>query len=252
MYLSERLIVISGVSEFGATLIQIQYNKSKKSVYGISCDFLILSVVAGLASIVSTLYYQMSPRIWLEYSGRYPRYPTVQISSGIFVLEVLMWVAYCGVLWQIFVTYRQTMHIFQGFSGLCRSILVAMGILLIVVEQELDFLLDLIDSIWFVSKFAAAVRFVPQCIINWSGDCVVGYGDQWLSFQWLAWTLLVVGKYRMPWEILWHDVPINVPPWPYIICSVFWLSVLTVQRFMYKGNMVTLPFRNKGCDIDIV
>lgn len=245
------MVFSSAVLEFEAAVIQIKHNKVKKSVYGISCDYHILCVVAETTSLISTVYYSFDSQIALEYSNRFPRHPRLNVSREIFIMEVCMWVAYCSLVWQIFTTYKRTMHTFQGFSKMCQSILVLLSFFLIFVRQKLDFLLDVLDTAWFVSKCSMVVRLLPQCFLNWSGDCVVGYADHWLSLQWLSWLFLVVGKYWSKWDFPWHELPVNFPPWPSVLSTALFLLVMTIQRRVYKGNKVKLQFRRKPV-IDIV
>ncbi len=104
-------ILLASVIDSICSVYQLQYNKQKKTIYGISFDYTLFSVLSQFLSILSSFLYIHTN----EYSIRYPIYPNLPISLPLVVFQVLQCFFLILVLLQLRI-YINTRNTNQGIS----------------------------------------------------------------------------------------------------------------------------------------
>ncbi|ABN68718.1 predicted protein, partial [Scheffersomyces stipitis CBS 6054] len=231
------------VIEIASVLNQIKHNKIKKSIYGLSYDYLALTWTSDLMAVMSSINYNNNKHVKRQYGRRFPIYPDVPVDSVLVSLEMISFLVSTALLFQTFCIYHRTRNVNQCISGLNMFFLGALIVGLIYVIKAYSYhestvvLLDVIDYMWLISRTTAIVKYMPQLVMNWFGSCVVGLHPYWLVMQVTGWGLLVAGKVSARWYYHWAEVPLNFNTWLYIIVSAFCLALYTAQeRIWYKGN----------------
>ncbi|ODV82055.1 uncharacterized protein CANTADRAFT_44485 [Suhomyces tanzawaensis NRRL Y-17324] len=229
----------------------IQHNKHKRSVYGVSYDTVLLTVVSQLCSVISTLNYYHNNTVKVQYQHRFPIHPIPGISKSVLALDCALVVLSWCLLWQLCISYSRTRSVEQGFSGICLGLLAAFSMLvgyvgLQTVTVSSIVALDVVDAIWLVGKVCGTVRLVPQVLTNWMATSVVGFHSYWLQLEWIALGVLLVGKSLLSRDYQWYAIPVNFVPWTWLGFGSIAVAVITIQKlWVYRGRKGSLDLYYK-------
>ncbi|CCE79515.1 Piso0_001583 [Millerozyma farinosa CBS 7064] len=226
---------------------QLQFNKRKKSIYGLSYDFIVLSWCSAFLSVTTTLNYGLSQTVLDQYHQRYPSLPTVRISYVIIILETCKLFITSGLMIQILFLYKRTKHNTQGISG----ILLAFGAFFLmstlwvakccIKKEAALFYLDLVDLIWFTGKVADAFYLVPQASLNSIGRNVVGTCQRFLFLSWLSFFMTIIGMSTLVCKNhAYYEIPINYTSWTSLFIKVISLILFSLQqKLIYKDANIS-------------
>lgn len=232
-------ILLASAIESICTLYQLQYNKQKKSIYGISFDYTLFSVLGQFLSILSSFLYIHTN----EYSMRYPIYPSLPISLPLVVLQISQCFFLILVLLQLRI-YIYTRNTNQGISSYSLIFLGSLTFFLgwilklYIYKQGKIISLDLIDWIWYTGRIISCIKFMPIISMNWFDQCVVGMFPYWSHFQILVLVLQLMGKYSMYFK--WWQIPVNYPTWLEVQFQLLCILIIKIQMYIYKNNKSSL------------
>lgn len=251
MTLAELCMLASSLANAGILLQQLQHNKNKKSIYGLSYDFIIITWISYLCKTIATINYGFSEVLIGEYKKRFPVHSTVSISWVVFVIDLLSSLILTGIVFQLRI-YRRTRNVNQGISFLPITYFVGSTTTLFLMikwcldnNQKTINYLDIIDFLWFQSNFLSGIQLVPQLYMNWFDSCVVGtfHNFVWLKLGQLI--ILAVGKLHTFYYQDWFDIPLNYDTWGTFAMNSFVISILIYQQFyIYHGNKPTLVLQH--------
>ncbi|CUM63265.1 uncharacterized protein PRCAT00000836001 [Priceomyces carsonii] len=237
---------LSSTFELLTHIQQVKFNKLKKSIYGLSYDYVVWTWLSFFTSVISSINFYINPEVIRQYRNRFPVHPEVIVSFPILIIDMIGTVVVSGLLVQLFVIYNRTRSVNQGVSGLTKCILTLLIIIFLwstkcyIMEQKALFLLDIIDFLWFVSKFTLIIRYIPQIFMNWFDSCVVGHSDSFLAFQSISLLCLAFSKFALISED-WFNIPVNYNTWSYLVSGSVCLLILFLQeRFLYHGKKPSL------------
>lgn len=247
----EICMVISAFIQLSTYIYQVQYNKQKKSIYGLSYDYIVLSWVYYLASTVTTINYCMNPVIIKQYRARFPVYPSIFVSIPILIIDILGLIMSTGILIQLFYIYSRTRNIDQCVSGLNKLYLVSITLVLFwiskccILNQSTLSTLDVVDFLWFFAKLTECLKLLPQVTMNWFGSCVIGLHSRFLLCQWLSIIFLALAKFMLHnANVPYFEVLVNYNTWCYLMINSSTLSLLTIQqKKLYKGAAPSLRLK---------
>lgn len=240
-------LVSSHILEFKLYFDQLQYNKKKKSVYGLSYDFIILSWCSTFLSVTTSLNYGLNQTILDQYHRRYPTLPTVRISYLITILEVCKLFITSGLVIQILFLYKRTKHDSQGISGTLLSSgvfasITALWVAKCCIKKEATLLyLDLVDLVWFTGKIAEAFTLVPQVNLNFIGRNVVGTCQSFLLLSWLSCVMIFIGVMTVYYKnSAYYEIPINYTNWTSLFIRLISLILFTLQhKLIYRDANIS-------------
>lgn len=232
-------ILLASVIDSICSVYQLQYNKQKKTIYGISFDYTLFSVLSQFLSILSSFLYIHTN----EYSIRYPIYPNLPISLPLVVFQVLQCFFLILVLLQLRI-YINTRNTNQGISPYSLIFLGSLALFLswilklYIYRQGKIISLDVIDWIWYSGRIISCVKFMPIISMNWFDQCVIGMFPYWSQFQILVLLLQLLGKYSYFFK--WWQIPVNYPTWLEVQFQMLCILIIRVQIYIYKNNKPSL------------
>lgn len=235
-------LVSSYILECKLYFDQLQYNKRKKSVYGLSYDFITLSWCSTFLSVITTLNYGLNQTVLDQYHGRYPSLPAVRTSHVITILETCKLFITSGLVIQILFLYKRTKHSTQGISGTLLAfgiffLMIALWVAKCCIKKEAAlFYLDLVDLIWFTGKTAEAFYLVPQVNLNFIGRNVIGTCQSFLFLSWLSFFMTSIGMITLYYkDNAYYEIPINYTNWTSLFIKLISLILFTLQqKLIYK------------------
>lgn len=241
-------MLLSSFFQLLSFIYQVQHNKQKKSIYGLSFDYIVLSWAYYLTSIITTTNYYINPIIIKQFESRFPIYPTIYVSGPILLVDILSFIVVCGILLQLLYIYPHTRNINQSISGLNQLYLISFSLTLLLIlkccifKQSALSTLDIIDFLWFFAKVTDCIKMIPQVTMNWFGSCVVGLSDRFLLTQWLSMSFLVLAKLSIHYgKLPYFEIPVNYNTWCYMIIVSSTLCLVTIQKKkLYRGASPTL------------
>lgn len=238
-------IHIASTIDLISSILQLQYNKQKKSIFGLSFDYILFSTLHLFLSILTTFLYIANN---LQYLIRNPIYPDVSVSLIILLLDTFQCCIFILLLLQLRI-YKSTKNPNQGFSPFGLIFLGSFGILFFWVfkmnlfNQGKIIMLDLIDLLWMISRILSCVKFLPLISMNWFNELVVGIFPNWWKCQIIICILQLFGKCSK--SFAWWEIPLNYPTWIEVLFHFICLAVIVYQLYIYKDNKSTLKERSK-------
>jgi len=216
---------------------QIYENWKRKSVIGLSFDFLSLNVVGfGLYSLFNVGLYWI-PSIQNEYFSRHPTgVNPVQLNDVIFSLHAVF--ACVVTIFQCFV-YE---HGSQAVSRICKFIFVGIFLFLVIsLIVSLAGVLKYLDFLYFcsyVKLFITLIKYVPQAYLNFRRKSTFGWsiGNILLDFTggFLSIGQMFVISYN---ENDWGSVFGDPTKFGLGLFSVLFDIVFILQHYVfYRGN----------------
>lgn len=215
---------------------QLQFNKLKKSVYGLSYDFYWLHTLGYTVKIVYSLGYLHNSTVKEQYLLRFPIHPVIPVNLGSFFIDFATTFISVCILVQMHFKHYQTKNNLQGFSTFCGVVcgvsftLLLYLIKLVCYRQKKLLLLDIFDYLWLMDHLLSPVKLIPQIFINFLSRSTRGQLSGFLMFQWLAFACLFVG-HLFPYN--WYEVPANCPAWLHLLVYGIFLLLLTAQIHIF-------------------
>lgn len=246
-------MLVADVFDFTTLLFQLDYNKNKKSIYGLSYDYYFLSWLSYFSSIVVNSVYFSSHLINAEYAARFPIYPYIFLSMPLVFIDLLKFITSTGILVQLFILYKNTRNVKQGVSPICKLTLLCIGIVGIVIfylysrNWHSIKLLDFVDFVWLSGVTLNTFKFLPQLWVNWFGMCVTGICPEFTITQIGYNICLLLGNSGLFVSGLrFFEIPVNYKGWyNYIIHSVALSFLVMQQEIFYKGLKPSLKIKIK-------
>ncbi|GMM32835.1 hypothetical protein DASC09_001600 [Saccharomycopsis crataegensis] len=210
--LRDALQIASQSLKAAALIHQIQYHKAKRSVYGLSFDLVLLTLLQNLHLAVSFIFYSFSLSI-KQYQARYPlsfgdgdNFSGIPMSSLVFLINCISLLAALVLLVQIFISYKITRNLSQKFSYTCLMIITGLElknlyVLFMATSKQGstngmgNHSLLWLDFIYFFnldSWIYGMLRFMPQASLNFAGISRFGYAGLSIKLELLSNILIII------------------------------------------------------------
>ncbi|CAK9442089.1 uncharacterized protein LODBEIA_P58500 [Lodderomyces beijingensis] len=234
MGISELFLIASGAIQLSTLLLQFRYNNFRKSIAGLSYDYITLQCLALVASTSSTILYASS-RVSSLYTARF-NVPTPPISYPTLFIELVQLVPCALLLTQQLWTLRATKQFYQGCSRHMAGFILFTCIPFFYfakccfMGQAKINLLDVIDSIWLLGKSWGAVCLVPQVANNWFAESTLGLFPHWMVFAVATVGLETLARWS---QGSWTEISVNSPSWPTIVLRGSTIGAIALQGRAY-------------------
>lgn len=241
-------MVAAGLLQLTSYVQQYKFNKAKKSVYGLSYDYIFITCVGYWTNLLSCLQYVTDPSVKSQYRLRNPVYPDALVVSWQLFLVDCMCFGMMNLLLIQLVKYKKTINTNQGLSVLLKGLFFCFVLIYVKIiknsifhQNSINFL-DLVDFMWLIAKVCRAIALIPQINMNWFDDCIAGTFDGFLTVEMLKNFALLAGKLYNHYseEYSWWSVPVNFEAWPSLITNLIATVAFYYQCYAYRGARPTL------------
>lgn len=160
------------ILEFCSFLVILLSIATRKSVQGLSCDFVILAGLNKLLGIGIACAYSAS-LISNLVNKRYPESPEQRISVFAAFIDSLSVLVLATINYQLHIAKRRTRSPHQVISKtLIFFLCSALALLLILTKNVIDkkatlTILDCVEFVWFLRVLIITFQFCPQITIQW-------------------------------------------------------------------------------------
>lgn len=242
-------MVGAGLLQLTSFVQQYKFHKAKKSVYGLSYDYTVISWIGYWTNILSCSQYETNPLVQSQYRLRNPVYPDGLVVSWLLLVVDCMNFGMINLLLAQLIKYKKTINTNQGVSVLLRGLFFCISLTFVKIAKNSIFhqnsvnFLDTVDFLWLVAKICRATALIPQINMNWFDDCVEGTFDGFLMVESLKNLTVFVGKLYNHYseEYPWWSVPVNFETWPSLITNLVTMAIFTYQSYAYRGAKPSLP-----------
>lgn len=243
--------------KFISVLYQRRYNKLHNSIYGLSYDLYIISVISHLTSIYVTLNYSFSPLIRHQLAERFPLFylnNPPPISTLLVFFDTINLVTDTLVFLQLF-QYSKSRHIYQGISSIAVYFL-SLSLIFNIVTFGCSlynlplrnmgiwgiFYLDHINYIWVLGNIFSSGKFLPQIFLNYMGSNTYGISNKYLIIR-ISGTLLLLLSIPFPDNSTpFYMAPFNYTPMFVPVSHMLSFCIILYQKqYLYLGNPPHLP-----------
>lgn len=249
------------ISQFAGSILsslalhyQRRYNALHNSVYGLSYDTTILSIVKSTVVLYTVLSYQFNPEVRHQLYARFPLFynswDDIPVSTPLLFAEGLLLLSHLRI-WRQMSLYKRTRHTHQGFSLIALMFLSLFIVVPAVLTLYLAYFniyhfayLDHLNIMWVMAQIVGSLVFCSQICINWMGSCCAGVSSRsvmtlcvanavrWLGYMFTVWT----GSVEF-WA--W---PFNATPIVVVSADLLGLFLIFYQaQFIYFRHKPTLP-----------
>lgn len=208
----ESLMLVASLLESASYWKQFKAIQSTKSVFGLSYDFFLLSLVDYLTGVLCGICYLLDS-IGQLYGARFPVYSTISVSKSLLLVDCLKSV-FCLLIVIQLGKYESTKRKDQEFSPLCKSFLLTSGLVFlwfqILVFQGKHSLnqLDIVDFIWCYNLILKSGKYLPQVFMNWTTQSCYQNGRS-IDYQLASMVLLILSKPFVIRHVEWYAIPVN-------------------------------------------
>ncbi|CAD1810903.1 putative integral membrane protein [Candida parapsilosis] len=244
MYLTDLYPISTACIQLASICLQFKYNKTRKSIRGLSYDYSLLQFLTHLISIASLLSF-CSSTITSQYMLRWSS-ETPHISLLVLVLEVISFIVSTGMIIQLII-YKSTRGQNQAISGYCQGFIITVLLPLVYLfklwlfKQAKINELDLVDYGWTMFKLFTNLRFIPQVMVNWMDDSVDGLYPYWIHLQVACAAFELVD--RVVNGYVWADVSIMMPSLPLIIIKDVSIAIIGFQYHVYRKRTSEVHYK---------
>lgn len=244
MHLTELYPISTSCIQLTSIFLQFKYNKTSKTIQGVSYDYILLQFLAHLTSIIGIFSFHLST-IKSQYRVRWSL-EVCTIPSLIPLIELFTLIASTGILAQL-VIYKSTRGSNQGISRYCQGFIVTTLLPFLYLIKLWTFKqakineLDLADYVWAMYKLFVNLQYCPQVMVNWMDDKVNGLHPYWLHLQ-LGYAVLELTD-RVVNGAVWADVSILFPNLPLILIKDISLGILGLQYYIYREKLSEVHYK---------
>lgn len=219
MDLIELLVIISSIFDTLSIVHQWKSIRIKKTIYGISFDFLGFQCLDFCCRVIYLTCY-LSTKINILYGKRNPIYPEICFSYCIYITDIIKAIFSLSLIFYVF-KFHSTKRHEQYFSIYFISIVIINTFILLVISNyvanhkfTLNFL-DLVDYIWFIHQQSTLLKFWPQVLMNWV------LWQNYLTIKFIRYQLVsiiilcfftILCHYK-----IWYTIPVNYSNITYLI-----------------------------------
>lgn len=208
-----------------------KHNQTRGSIYGISFDFVVLTLVENLTGLAFQLSY-LIPHIKTLHSLRSPEYPLnmsyLTLLADIPKLFISSIMAYQ--VYRLYGTKREE----QSVSIVCMGFLVLnLMVLLWVIFSSLWSrytinTLDIVEYLYLIHQQAGITKLWPQGLMNF---IIIqnNVSNDYINWNFMALGLMVLTKL---WQLdtPWYSRPMNSPTFIYILSDSLNMVILKYQK----------------------
>ncbi|CAH6719965.1 hypothetical protein CLIB1444_03S01420 [[Candida] jaroonii] len=224
-------MVLSSILEAVALFKLWKHNQTRGSIYGISFDFVVLTLVQNLTGLAYQLAY-LIPHIKTLYNLRSPVHP-LNLSFMKSLVEIPTLVISGAMVNQIYRLYG-TKRDEQSVSVICMGFLlinfvILMWILFCSLRSRYTLnLLDLVEDLYLIHQQAGFFKLWPQGLMNF----IILQNN--VSNEYINWNFMALGSMMLTklWQLNtpWYSRPINSPTFIYIIANSINMVILKYQK----------------------
>jgi cystinosin len=238
---------ISSMFDVLSFAAQLRYNKRRGSVNGLSCDFILLSLLARALNIGTACTYKSQKAIDL-FKLRYPLYPSPSVSFPVLTCDVMSVIVLICIHYQMYMLYPHTRSINQCLSGTLIFYLLVACVLYFVLAYyahhhyaTLNFL-DCLDYVWSLKIIFSAFELMPQLSLQWFELKSAGLSRGYFNFTCSQVLFFAISKFIQAQSSapLWNNIPINFCPWITLPLHFIAIGIMGYQHVAYS-RMGLLP-----------
>jgi len=170
---------------------QIIVNYRRRSVTGLSADYLAINIIGFAAYSLSTYLFLYSPTIRQQYAKRHPSAPepSVQVNDLAFgvhalILSIFIWCQFS------FFGFKREPHQRLGSTmyGIITGLATVTSVTGLLVSLNVGGLegLDFVYTVGYVKILITCIKFIPQVYLNYTRESTVGWSVHNITLDFLG------------------------------------------------------------------
>lgn len=234
-------LVVSEIVQQASLFQTVSRNATKKSVFGVSCDFSVYFWLYTVCSAISAALYLHLETIQQHYSLRYPVYPHIHSSNYILAVHAVGSIVSTTFLVQMFYRYKSTLGYSETTSLVCNCVLMAYGgsllwVLHAYVRQRATVIaLDVADCFWLIGALSRSFMLILQVSVNWFFLNVAVMHRNFRLWQMVSLVFAAAGLAQAHYlGFQWYEIPTNAPPAAAVVANVVCVGVILLQTKLYR------------------
>lgn len=238
---------ISSMFDVLSLTAQLRYNKRRGSVNGLSCDFILLSLLARALNIGTTCTYKSRTAIDL-FRLRFPLHPLPSVSLPVLTCDIMSVILIICIHYQMYMLYPHTRSRNQSLSGtIIFYLLVAFAMYVVLAyyahhqRATLNFL-DCLDYVWSLKVIFSSFELMPQLSLQWFELKSTGLSRGYYYFTCTQVFFFAISKFNQAQSSTpsWNNIPINFGPWIILPLHLIAIAIMGYQHIVYS-KMGLLP-----------
>ena len=226
---------------------QLRYNKRRGSVNGLSCDFILLSLLARALNMGTAFTYKGRTAIDL-FRLRYPLYPLPSVSLPVLTCDVMSVIVLICIHYQMYMLYPHTRSRNQSLSGTIKFYLLVAFVIYVALayyahyqRATLNFL-DCLDYVWSLKVIFSSLELMPQLSLQWFELKSTGLSRGYFCFTCSQVLFFAISKFIQAQSSTpsWNKIPVNFGPWITLPLHLIAIGIMGYQHIVYS-KMVLLP-----------
>lgn len=246
--IAELLYLTGYLLQIVAYALIVQKVSRKRTVLGLSCDLVAYSWLWLTANALCGGLYLFSQPVSLQYSQRYPVYPTYQISLFTFLLDFFGVLVTSALALQTLHKFRLSRRANEALSLPFYFLMTLMGLGLVwllwayIRGRATINELDLANYGWLLSYVSFSFRLLPQCSVNWFFSRYNVLHKHFLSMHACSLLLLTssLTLFRLNGK-QWFELPVNYVSPESLLLNWLALAIFACQRHIYSSSQTPLP-----------
>lgn len=247
---TEFLMGVGSLFDFLSYYFLLTDIRRKKSINGLSFDFIIVNCLECLTSIMFQIPYLSSSRVAGLYRLRNPVYYKIVMAPVLTMVEIMKLIVAIGLVLQL-VKYSHTRKSDQCISLTLRSLLAinvaVVGFISLRVFKSNSFTLnylDFLETLWISNQFYRAFKLLPQLFMNFTNFSYT-LAPNFVNLFTLSNAALLSGKVCSFLFLNWYSIPINYYTTPCILINSSYSMILYLHSKHYGAkNRLTRNHQN--------
>lgn len=242
-------MTLSSCFDMLAVLAQFHHNKHRFSVYVLSCDFVLISILSRSLNIATALGYR-TKRILTLYRNRYVHLSEPSVAFLVLMCDIMSLIIFFCILYQIQCKMPHTRCLNLSVSKALLFYLFIFFLVFVVLLLQIYYhhaalnLLDGLDYLWFIKNILSCLELFPQVSVQWFEEEFIGLSKNFLFYSGCRIFFFAVAKFIQAQcsTPAWDSIPVNYSPWVTLIAHTMGIFLLTYQRRVYS-KICILPHR---------
>ena len=191
--------IVGSVLASVALHYQRRYNALHNSIYGLSYDTTLLSIVKSIVVLYTVLSYKFNPTVREQLYRRFPLFynswDDIPVSTPLLLAEGMLLISHLRI-WRQMSLYKRTRHTHQGVSLIALIFLSVFLVVPAILTLYLSYFniyhfayLDHLNIMWVMGQIIGTMVLCSQICINWMGSCCAGVSSRSVTVSYTHLTL---------------------------------------------------------------